>query len=164
MSNLLYPAGTTTEMHDEAFGETSDYGKCANPSCSERILEGDANVVEVGKDLYCNNLCRANTAYDASEILGKTEMKKLVAALELLTQISLYRMPDLKACEASDVTYRQPGLLGMYKTVSLSDLQQDARAILANIGEFGEATPKWSQDALDAVYEFGEGLRKQVTA
>lgn len=166
MSDPRYPEGCTTAEHDEVWGTTDEkpFAYCTQCESPITFEQADGNtVVEVGKDTFCNNACRAKAIYGASERYGKIELKKLVAALYLLSGISELRMPKLKEYEADECIHK-PDAHATFHVIELDDFQKDARALLAQIGNFGDETPVWAQEAMDTAEDFAAIIGEQVTA
>jgi hypothetical protein len=156
-----YPAGCTAEEHDEVFGSSDPFDHCA--SCGEEIEERSRTMVEVGEDTFCNNACRANKVYEACEnATAKAEYKRLVAALSMLAGIHLDRIPALDKYDMGvNVVLKEDG--HPFHVIDLDDVQKDVRALLAQIGDFADETPKWSQDAIESAEDCAAIIGDQVT-
>lgn len=167
MSDPRYPAGVTAAEHDEAWGTTKEQPMAYCAACQRPIsfYQAERNpVVEVGSDTFCNNACRANKVYEAcNNATAKAEYKRLVAALSMLAGIQLDRIPTLAKYEANQVIYRHPDI-SMPKVIELSDIQISVCAMLSQIGDFADETPKWAQDAIDSAEDCAAIIADQVTA
>lgn len=133
--------------------------------CADLVPESEGVDVNyrIGQfDTFCDNLCRANAIYDACDnATAQAELKKLVAALSMFAGVHLDRIPALANYGANECIHKADPH-APFHVIELDKLQVDARAMLAQIGDFAEETPKWAQDAINSAEDCAALIGEQV--
>lgn len=128
----------------------------AMPTCCTRCgrEEDGQQFAEVGEyDLSCSPECTAQLCYEASTASGKKAMRMLAAALYLLQEVQLERIP-LEAYELDTAVIRdEQGVPKRFPCVH--ELREDAMAML---DQFGASDTAWQEAIWADVEELTEKL------
>jgi hypothetical protein len=161
MSNYL-PAGVTDREIDAAQLDNSETVPCAQ--CHADIDYYSKEIVEaanaLGTKYFCNHACRAKMIWEETyTVTGRADLLRIVAALHLLMEAELHRMPAVTIYGADEILANPR--VSKSQHIDLRKFREHALAFLEVLSPDGCA---WSSDAQDAAGDFAGQLSAKAVA
>ena len=156
------PAGVTDSMVDAAQLDNAETVICAQ--CDAEIDYYDQDIVEVsnalGNKYFCNHACRSRKVWEETyTVTGRADLLRMVAALHLLMEAELHRIPAATIYEADEVLANPCFNRGA--TIDLRKFREHALSFLEVLSPDGCG---WSTEAQDMAADFAGQLSAKAVA